>query len=62
MKSRRSRWALAATVAIALSALPVSLPTLTPLVLSNLSFKAAPGHEAPPTGASWQVAMTSHRW
>lgn len=62
MKSRRSRWVLAATVAVALCALPVSLPTLTPLVFSNMSFKAAPDVDAPPTGASWQVAMTSHRW
>lgn len=62
MKSRRSRWVLAATVAIALCALPMSLSIFTPLVFSGVSFKTAPGVDAPPTDASWQVAMTSHRW
>ena len=62
MKRRRSRWALVATVAIALGAALMSLPSLTPLVFSDIAPKAVYGAGAPPAGASWQVTMTSNRW
>ena len=62
MKNRHSRWVLAATVAIALCTSLVSLPSLTSLAFSNISPKAAHSVGAPPTGASWQVAMSSNRW
>ena len=62
MKNRRSRWILAATVAIALCTSLVSLPSLTPLAFSNLASKAVHSAGAPPAGSSWQVAMASNRW
>ncbi|WP_156955419.1 hypothetical protein [Polaromonas glacialis] len=62
MKSRRSRWILAATVAIALCTSLMSLPSLTPLAFSSIAPPAAYSVGAPPAGASWQVAMTSNRW
>ncbi len=62
MKSRRSRWVFAATVAIALGTSLISLPSLTPLAFSNTAPNAAHSAGAPPAGASWQVAMTSNRW
>lgn len=62
MKNRRSRWVLAATVAIALCTSLVSLPSLTPLAFSSVAPKAAHSAGAPPAGASWQVTMGSNRW
>ncbi len=63
MKSRRSRWVLAATVAIALGTSLASLPLLTPLASSSiLAPKAVFSAGAPPASASWQVVMTSNRW
>ena len=62
MKSRRSRWVLAATVAIALCTSLISLPSLTPLAVSANAPSAAYSAGAPPAGSSWQMAMTSNRW
>ncbi len=62
MKSRRSRWILAATVAIALGTSMMSLPSLTPLAFLNVAPQAAYSVAAPASGASWQMAMTSNRW
>ena len=61
MKHRRSRWALVATVAIALGTALMSLPSLTPLAFSGTAPQAtAPG--APPANASWQVTLMGGRW
>ena len=62
MKSRRSRWILAATVAIALGTSMMSLPSLTPLAFSGSAPQAADSVGAPPADKSWQMAMTSNRW
>lgn len=62
MKSRLSRWILAATVAIALGTSLVSLPSLTPLAFSGSLSQAADSAGAPPAGTSWQMAMISNRW
>ena len=62
MKSRRSRWVLAATIAIALGTSLMSLPSLTPLAFSSSALQAAHGVDATPAGTSWQMAMTSNRW
>lgn len=63
MKRRRSRWALVATVAVALGASLMSSPSLTPLAFSS----AAPsthtqGAGAPPSNASWQVTLMGGPW
>lgn len=62
MKSRRSRWIFAATVAIALGTSLMSLPSLTPLAFSNAVPQAAYSVAAPSSGTSWQMAITSNRW
>lgn len=63
MKHRRSRWALVATVAIALGTALMSLPSLTPVAFSGATPKAtAQGNGAPPANASWQVTLMGGRW
>ena len=62
MKSRRSRWVLAAIVAIALGTSMLSLPSLTPLAFSNAAPQVALSAGAPPAGTSWQVTLMSSRW
>ncbi len=62
MKSRRSRWILAATVAIALGTSMMSLPSLTPLAFLGNAPQTSHGIDATPAGTSWQMAMTSNRW
>jgi len=63
MKHRRSRWALLATVAIALGTALMSLPSLTPVAFSGTTPTAtAHTNGAPPANASWQVTLMGGRW
>ena len=62
MKSRRSRWILATTVAIAMCASLMSLPSMTPLAFSNVAPKAVYSAGAPPAHASWQATLMSGGW
>ncbi|WP_027996456.1 hypothetical protein [Simplicispira psychrophila] len=63
MKRRRSRWALIATVAIALGTALMSPSSLTPLAFSGAApYTTAPGAGAPPANVSWQVTLMGGRW
>lgn len=62
MKRRRSRWALVATVAIALGTALMSQPSLTPLAFSGAPHTTAQGAGVPPANASWQVTLMGGRW
>lgn len=63
MKRRRSRWALVVTVALALGASLMSLPSLTPVAFSSPApYTPAQGAGAPLANASWQVTLMGGPW
>lgn len=63
MKRRRSRWVLAATVAVALGTSLMSSPSLTPVAASS-AVPSLHAHSAgaPPSNASWQVTLMGGPW